>query len=386
MERRLTLRDVYEIWLNQVTESPNTKRKYFQDILEFERWVRENYGLDVKSLPMKWREAKYSGEVEKEKFLDQLNDVLRDYFAFLKGRHAPLYVKFKMSVVLSFLHAFDVPAKSFRIRYPYIVYHNRDITKEELRLILDNADVRNRAVFLVLYESGMRPETLSHLKWKHIKNDWGNIPLKIDLTPDILKCRVSHRWTFIGEDGVKALKTYLASRLPLKDEDYIFVTEKPANKRFTAQAMSQAFNKLIQKLKLAESRGKKPKALRLYCLRKAFRKFMASAIDSAYVEFWMGHTSTATHYLSRDVEFHRQLYAKGYENLRLYYKPHVERLIEEQAKQIEALQNRLKEMERKYEEALTIIEALKKTDIITFLIKFYKEHPELAKRLEEIED
>jgi integrase len=380
------VRDPYELWLNQVSESETTKRRYLQDILQFERFAVENYGLDVKSLPLKWRQAKYNGEAEREKFLDQLNDVLRDYFAFLKGRVTPLSVKRKMSTVMSFLHAFDIPAKPLRIRYPYVVYHNRDITKDELRLIVEASDVRDRAIWLILYESGMRPQTLAKLKWKHVKADFGNVPMRIDLTPDILKCRVSQRWTFIGEDGVKALKTYLASRLPLKDDDFIFTTEKPSNKPLTSQAMSQAFNKIVQKLKLAKSEGKKPKELRLYCLRKAFRKYMASAVDSAYVEFWMGHTSTATHYLSMDVEFHRQLYKKGYENLRLYEPSNITKILEEQRAEIERLRSQLNQMQRQYQEAMQTIELLKKTDLIQFVLEFYQKHPELLKTSEEKRD
>jgi hypothetical protein len=173
-----------------------------------------------------------------------------------------------------------------RVRYLYVIYHNRDITKEEIKQILENSDVRNRAIFLMLYESGTRPITLVNLKWKHIKSDFGNVPMKIDLTSDILKCRVTQRFT-----------------------------------------------------------------LRLYCLRKAFRKFMASAVDSAYVEFWMGHTSTATHYLSRDIEHHRKLYQKGYENLRLYEIPRedIAKLKLENIEvriQIEELSKRLEALER----------------------------------------
>jgi hypothetical protein len=40
-------------------------------------------------------------------------------------------------------------------------------------------------------------------------------------------------------------------------------------------------------------------------------------VDRTLVEFWLGHTSTATHYVSEDVEFHRAQYAKGYPGLRL---------------------------------------------------------------------
>jgi integrase len=346
------MKNLYDLWLNQVTESESTRRRYLLDISQFESWALENYGLSVMELPTKWRDAKYNGEVEKEKFLDQLSDIVKDYFAYVKGKYTPLSVKRTMSVVMSFLHAFDVPLKPVRIRYPYVVYHNRDITKEEVKQILENTDVRNRAIFLMLYESGMRPTTLVNLRWKHIKGDFGNVPMKIELTSDILKCRVTQRFTFIGEDGFKALKTYLAARLPLKDNDFIFTPEKGGRQQLTPQASSQAFNKLVLRLKMAEPQGKKPKDVKLYCLRKAFDKFMGAAVDRAYIEFWMGHTSTAVHYLSADVEHHRKLYAKGYENLRLYQIPSedINRLKLENLElktQFETLQNEIAELRRR---------------------------------------
>jgi integrase len=348
------MKNPYELWLNQAAESENTRRSYSYAISKFESWTLENYCLNVKDLPIKWRQAKYNGEVEKEKFLDQLNDIVKDYFAYLKGKYAPLTVNRCTSVVMSFLHAFDIPIRPIRVRYPYVVYHNRDITKEEIKTILENTDVRNRAIFLMLYESGMRPITLVNLKWKHIKEDFltGKVPMKISLTSDILKCRVSERWTFIGEEGFNALKTYLSLRLPLKDDDLIFVPEKVfTQQKLTPQAISQNFCNLVNKLKLAESKGKKPKDLKLYCLRKAFDKYMGAVADRNYVEFWLGHTSTSTHYISLDIEHHRSLYAKAYENLRLY-PPQSEDLAKlkleniELRMQVEGLGKRLEALER----------------------------------------
>jgi predicted RNase H-like nuclease (RuvC/YqgF family) len=110
---------------------------------------------------------------------------------------------------------------------------------------------------------------------------------------------------------------------------------------------------------------------------------MASNVDSAYVEFWMAHTSTATHYLSMDIEHHKQLYLKGYQALRLYQPTHVERLIEEQRAEIDKLRSQLNQMQRQYKEAMQIVEQLKQTDIVQLLLKFYQEHPELLKGLEE---
>ena len=314
------MRDAYELWVNQVAESELTRENYLQDIGYFEVWARENYHLEVREIPWKWREAKYESGVAKERYLDELNDALRDYFGDLKGRYAPLTVNHFINTVISYLHAFDIPVKTIKIKHAYVKYHNRDITKEEIREILQHSHVRNRAAYLMLYESGMRPATLTKLKWRHIKEEFlgHKMPMKIDLPAAILKCRISERWTFIGEEGFEALKRYLTTRFPLKEDDYVFEREKPLSGQLGRSALSQAFNKMVKKLGLAEPvgpQGKKPKAVRLYCLKKAFKKFHSA--DGDYKKFWMGRSDTSTHYVSRDLEYHRQLYAQGYENLRL---------------------------------------------------------------------
>jgi len=321
------LNNCYDLWISKVCESETTSRRYLEDISDLEKWALTAHNLKVSDISAKWREAKYSGEIQKERFLDELKDLVDDYFAWLKkgNRYTSMSINRHMAVLMSYLHYYDIPIKPVRIRRPYVVYHNRDITKAEINKILDHSDVRNRAIFLVLYESGMRPSTLINLRWRHIKEDFlaRKVPMKIELTSDILKCRVTSRYVFIGDQGYEALTKYLNLRLPLKDEDFIFVTEKPAGSRMRTSGVSQRFNSTVTKLGLAEKRGNKPKAIRLYCLRKAFRRFMATEVDSAYVEFWMGHTNTATHYLSEDTEHHRAIYAKGYKALRLSEQPTV---------------------------------------------------------------
>jgi len=311
-------RNPYKLWTSQVCESENTNRRYIHDIGRFERWVLEEYGLKVREIPARWKEAKYQGEVEREKFLDELKEILKDYFGHLKGQTTPISVNTTMAAIVSYLHTFEIPVKTPRIKHAYVLYHNMDISKNQIRTVLDHSDFRNRAMWLLLYESGMRPETLVNLKWTHIKDEFlgHKVPMKIKLTSDILKCRVIERWTFIGEDGFEVLKRYLETRLPLKEEDYIFVSENPKGEKLRSGALSQAFNRTVQLLDLAPNRNGKPKEIRLYCLRKAFRKFMD--VEEAYKEFWMGHTSTSTHYISTDPEYHRELYSHGYENLRLH--------------------------------------------------------------------
>ena len=320
----------YELWLNQICGTATSEKRYREDIRNFEEWAKSNHALEVSDIPKRWREAKYSDkQADRERFLDELKDIVSDYFVYLKKYgYTSLSINRAMATVMSFHHYFDIPLKPIRIRHPFVLYHNRDITKDEICTILKNSGVRNRAVYLVLYETGMRPSTAVSLRWKHIKEDFlaRKVPMKIKLTSDIMKCGVSERFVFIGQDGYDALSLYIRRRgLPSDDEDFVFVTEKPFGNPIGLNSISQAFNVIVQRLKLSEPRGQltkdgrknKPKELRLYTLRKAFSKFMAINIDRTLVEYWLGHTSTATHYVSEDVEFHRTQYAKGYPSIQL---------------------------------------------------------------------
>lgn len=362
--------DCYDLWLNQVCEKESSLKRYREDISGFEKWARAKHDLTVGSIPSMWREAKYSGkEAEKERLLDRLKDIVADYFAYLKNDRGitPLSINRSMAVVMSFLHYYELPLRSVRIKHPTVEYHNRDILKEEIQKILDHSAIRNKAVFLTLYETGMRPDTLVQLKWSHIKKDFiaRKVPMMILLPSRILKCGVSDRYVFIGDNGFDALSEYLNTKreLPLKDNDFVFVTEKPYGKQLGTHAISQAFNVLVKDLKLAESRDGKPKELRLYALRKAFQKFMVSKVDRSLIEFWIGHTSTATHYVPQDPEYHRQAYANGYSGLRL-----------ETAKVPADI---IEELQRKNEEVRVLTEKMEKLQPLLNFLASFKTNEEL---------
>jgi hypothetical protein len=173
-------------------------------------------------------------------------------------------------------------------------------------------------------ESGMRAETAINLRYWQIKEDFEakpkRIPMRILLPSESLKDHVGDRFTFIGEDGVRELSEYLSRRLPLKDEDYVFASEKAGKvkgEQFSVASLSVKFNRLVQKLGIETSKGGKPKSVRMHALRKYFRNNMKA--DSSFVRFWMGHSlGVDAHYITRDVERHRQEYAKGYEYLRIF--------------------------------------------------------------------
>jgi hypothetical protein len=121
----------------------------------------------------------------------------------------------------------------------------------------------------------------------------------------------------------------------LDDDDYIFQPEKrmKIKKPLPQTTFSNYFRKVALKLGIVEKHVKgKPYPVRLYCLRKYFRN--NCRLDPAIREFFMGHSlGTDEHYISRDVEQYRKLYAENYQTLRIY-EPTTPYLTPEQVKQI----------------------------------------------------
>jgi integrase len=315
---------VVENWLSKVANSEQTRKSYLSKIEQFSKYLKEQ-GLNIETLKESYREAKYKGEIEKEKFLDNLKDVVDNYFAYVKTlNYSPMHERLLMSIISSFLKkGCGIKDVDILIRKrAFVKFHNRDITKEEIRKILEHASLRERAFFVMMCESGLRPSTLLQLRYKHIKEDYERniIPMRIVLPSALLKDRISDRFSFIGEDGYRILKEYLSTR-KLNDNDLIFTPIKAGRMKgeiITESSLSNIFNKLVQKLGLDTSIGKaKPKGLKLYCLRKYFWNNMRC--ESTYKAFWFCHSSIDDHYLSStDVETHRKMYMEGYKYLRIY--------------------------------------------------------------------
>jgi integrase len=285
-------------------------------------------GKDAQALVDDWRASKRLGEPQKEGFLEEWQDIIRAFNTWLKPKFAPLTVKNHLAVVKSFLRYWDIPLKVDLPKHSYVVYHNRDIKREELKKILTFASARDRVIWLVMAESGMRSDNAVNLKYAQIKEDFeaSRIPMKIALYSSVLKDHVGDRWTFIGEDGFRELKAYLQGK-NLRDDDYVFASERQGQckgEQFSQASLSVKFNRLVQKLGIDKSLGNreevgrpKPKQVRLHGLRKYFRNNMKA--EESFRTFWMGHSlGVDAHYITRDVEAHRTEYEKGYPHLRVF--------------------------------------------------------------------
>ena len=310
-----------EDWLSSRAESPQTVREYTNAIRFFADFCKSR-GLNFGRVVEDWRTARYSGARAEQQFIDQWQDAIRGYTTRIKGKYAPLTQKVFLTVPKSFFSFYKVAVDVELPRRACVIYHNQDLKKEQIRMILSKATQRDRTVFLMMVESGLRANTVVALKYWQIKEDFekGEVPMRILTPSESLKDHVGDRWSFIGEDGVDALKEYLKPRLPLLDEDYVFASEKPSlvkGEQFTEASLSTKFRRITEHLKMEKgSAYGKPGHFRMHGLRKYFRNNMKA--EQSLREFWMGHSlGVDAHYISRDPEYHRQEYKKGYEQLRI---------------------------------------------------------------------
>jgi len=341
-----------EIWLTKTCKL-SSKQTYSREIKAFSKFIMQSFSLDINNLKEQFRAAKYTNEMEKEKFLDRVHDIVEAYACHVKQFN---YSNMHEALILSVIRSYLVKGcgmKDVDIALPkhvFVTFHNRDLKREDIKQILDQALPRDKSFFLMMVESGMRPDTQVKLSYGNIKEDYekGIIPMKIELPSLILKDNPQPRFTFIGEDGVHALRAYLGNQ-KLEDKEPIFKPIRPGKTKgnFGTEAFSNAFGRIVLKLGLVQ-RGKskreaKPRQLRLYGLRKYFNNNMK--VDRSYIEFWMGHTDSKSHYISNDPEAHRKIYAEGYQFLRIY-EPITETaiIIQNQQREIETLKEQVKEV------------------------------------------
>ncbi len=293
--------------------------------------------------------------------------------ALQKQGYAPASITAIVGTIKSFFKYNDLPLGFIPSGSRLIEFHNRDISREEITEILKLANVRDRAFFTVMAQSGLRPSTISRLKIKDLEKileEDTPVPATIRVRQENTKGKFQGYFSFIGEEAVAHVKDYLKTREKLTSEDYLFTKFGHNDQSISPSVMTHVFRRIVLKLRKKglmefetprkemhiETRSHKPlrssvsrSEIRLYNLRKFFRKYAGQA-GNDYVNFWMGHTSALgvdLHYFSRDIKLHRQIYReKAMPHLRLETSTpsETDKIIHKQAEEIAELKRRLDEL------------------------------------------
>ena len=162
--------------------------------------------------------------------------------------------------------------------------------EQTYRLVDATSNLRDRALFLTLFESGVRVNAAISLNVGHVRPylfPEPTVPLVLKVTDDLdtkLKgAAIPFYITGLQAEAVEALRNYVrATHMKSSEDTPLFITRRGA--RLTQQQILATVKKACRKAGLDE------KGIWTHSLRKAFRKVVRrTSIDDEHKEQVMGH-------------------------------------------------------------------------------------------------
>jgi integrase len=236
----------------------------------------------------------------------------------------------RVTAIRSFFKYNDLPLGFVPLAKVRTIYHNRAIEKEEIAEIIKLSNLREKAFYAIMTQSGLRPETLCELQIKDVKfvEDPKKPALVITVPVEKTKGSYGDYVTCAGGESYRYLQTYFSKREKTGPEDLLFMAlgeVGPASSKSISLLFQRTVDKLSSKGMITEVKREKnkkaknfgkPAEIRLYNLRKYFRNHCNMGDDTQYM---MGHVSGVDgHYKQQDPEDLLKNYLdKAYDALRI---------------------------------------------------------------------
>lgn len=247
-----------------------------------------------------------------------------------KNNAAPKTLITGIAAVKSFYKAFDIQIPAAAIgrgkRVLPLKENMHFLAKEDInKLILNAANLRDKAIILLMATSGMARNEVINLRMSDINFDDSGI--------GIIKIRRQKTTidytTFCSPEAVIALKAYFEERnriaqnvsphhpMPLDklkvkgNDDYVFVDYKYGDK-ITPSAFNSVFRRQADKIGYFNGKGKYRKS-RSHSLRKFFASTLENAgIPKNKVDYMLGHAPSGNDlaYFETDINKLKELYIR----------------------------------------------------------------------------
>jgi site-specific recombinase XerD len=313
--------------------SPKTLYQYVNGILRFSRWLQKSPDEMVKECQDADGDPVLKKVLHYGRLLDDFAGCLQD------EKLAPGTINNHVKGAKQLFHV-----NGLKVELPNdvklskrVIYQDHSPRPETVQRLIDLADPRGRVIVSFLTLGGFREETLSLLKYRHVKQDLeaGVVPLHVHVESEIVKGKYCDYDTFLGGEAVDYLKIYLDNRrngesystskanVDKKTPPETITDNSPLirndnlNRRtgefdpITPGRIWSYLHDLYAKAGLIKNDGSVRYELRVHTLRKFFKtQLIAGGVQESYVEYYMGHKSdTYNDVQGLDIEFHRNIYA-----------------------------------------------------------------------------
>ena len=272
--------------------------------------------------------------------------------------------------------------------------HKLTLRAEHVKKLVDHSPtIRDKAIILMLFQSGMDISTLISLNYGDVARGLENdeCPLAIHVVRK--KAGIEYT-TFIGRDAIDALKAYLNKRRQkqgdIKYDEPLFVKEREikGDKRITRNAIDKMLKQvavLSGVVSKEEMENADMNPCRPHALRGAFSTIMKlQGVNNEIVEYWMGHA----------IPYESAYMIPQEDELRKIYAEHEEALsINRATEQIKKLEQKFNGKMETYDEIINRqaaeIEKLRRElgerkSVADALLKEIKDKPEKRRQLAEL--
>jgi hypothetical protein len=288
-------------FLRNCSGSTHSCYTYIQQLQQYTIWLGYSPDAIIKDL-------KPGGIAVDPVRLQTHTGFLSDYLATLQDQGlTPGVIVNRVKAAKAFYYSNGVKIELAEKLSRRITYKDRAPTSEELTKVLDAADIREKVIVTMLALGGFRIETLSKLKYRHVKEDMerNKIPIHVHVEIDIVKGKYAEFDTFLGSEAVNCLKLYFEQRrvgtrrIPaevlMDDSPLIRDVTSKAPKHIQPKQIHVLIHQLYVKTGLTKHRNGHYD-LRVHSIRKFFKtQLTALGLQTDYVEYFMGHKISTYH-------------------------------------------------------------------------------------------
>lgn len=220
---------------------------------------------------------------------------LDDFVAKLMATgFAPRTIWNYLSAVRGFLRFEDVTIDQYKLRDKIILPPKMEIstdripTREEIKKLLLEGDLKQKAAIAILASSGMRIGELCKLRIANV--DFEKHPARIGILGKISKSKTS-RVVRISDEAANLLKEYLGDRIKTKEAP-LFPDPTNPNEPIKRNALAMNIRRLIERCGLLTKLDPDSRRyeVHVHCFRKYFfTQMIVSGVDRGIVEYLMGH-------------------------------------------------------------------------------------------------